>query len=30
MSLIILGVYAMIIFSIAVIGALYVLNRKGR
>jgi len=30
MSLVILSIYATIIFSIAVIGALYVLNVKGR
>lgn len=29
MSLVILGIYATIIFSIAVIGALYVLDVKG-
>ena len=30
MGLTILGIYAMIAFSIAIIGALYVLNVKGR
>lgn len=30
MSFVILGIYAMVMFSVAVVGALYVLNGKGR